>query len=180
MRIVFLDVDGVLNRELQQMSHPDNAPDFDIADLLEPSALLYLNELVTETGAKIVLSSAWRGHAPGTDNLVGRLKAFGLEIFCMTKHDPSGCRGIEVEQWLYDNKKKLGVESYVIIDDEFDFLLQQTDFLVRTDGYHGFSRRCKYRAKYILENFDEVIKRRVERETLYVKKFVERAHRNAK
>ncbi len=59
MKVIFLDVDGVLN------STP-SGPDF------EPGLVVWLNRLVDLSGAGVVVSSSWRLEYP-LDRLVGLL-----------------------------------------------------------------------------------------------------------
>ena len=76
MRVIFLDIDGVLNhcgtRSTRLVSDAEPLP-LPIA----PECLTRLNRLVVETGAKIVISSTWRLYAPWQD-LGQALKRQGL------------------------------------------------------------------------------------------------------
>lgn len=58
MRIVFLDIDGVLNHSATRgaMWSEDEPLPIPIA----PECMARLNRLIAETGAKIVISSSWR------------------------------------------------------------------------------------------------------------------------
>ena len=56
IRILFLDFDGVLNHPLTWGNRDDTVIDID--------KVKRLNDLLTKTGAKIVVSSSWRfGHS---------------------------------------------------------------------------------------------------------------------
>src|SRR4029077_8535713 len=58
MKVIFLDIDGVLNRcdtQRPPLTHQEPLP-IPIA----PECMGRLNQLVAETGAKIVISSSWR------------------------------------------------------------------------------------------------------------------------
>lgn len=69
MKIIFLDVDGVLNSVQDGYS----------IRLRTDSHLKLLQHIVKETGAKIVLSSSWRiGFTPASKNLLVRFKEYGL------------------------------------------------------------------------------------------------------
>lgn len=58
MKIIFLDIDGVLNNQVDEersvikIDHPD--------DFISERCVTLLNELIENTGAKVVVSSTWR------------------------------------------------------------------------------------------------------------------------
>ena len=57
MKIIFLDIDGVLNSRIyDRKRNRDELTDID------ETRLPLVKELVAATGAKIVLSSSWRVH----------------------------------------------------------------------------------------------------------------------
>lgn len=64
MRVLFLDIDGVLNSHLYWERTKEN-PDLNVREhystLLDSDALALLNGIVEKTGAVIVISSSWRG-----------------------------------------------------------------------------------------------------------------------
>ena len=65
MKVIFLDVDGVLNSKQDDYS----------IKLRTDSHLNFLRMIVKSTGAKIVLSSSWRiGFTPASKNLLTRFK----------------------------------------------------------------------------------------------------------
>ena len=75
MKVIFLDVDGVLNSKRDGNS----------IKLRTDSHFRLLQEIVKATGAKIVLSSSWRaGFAKARNTLLNRLKEYGLEIMDST------------------------------------------------------------------------------------------------
>ena len=100
-KVIFLDVDGVLNssRTLYE----------DIS--LEDDLILNLKELVNETGAKIILSSSWRLSIEAVATLMDKLDKFGLAISGMT------CDGVDLdwlEKYEFDATKKY-------LDTKFDY-----------------------------------------------------------
>lgn len=108
MKIIFLDVDGVLN----------SAKDFYSIELENDKHFDLLKELVDKTGAKIVLSSSWRiGFNPTThepDRILARkLGERGMFIYDFTPYLTGG-RINEIHEWL----KKNPVDKFVILDDE--------------------------------------------------------------
>lgn len=59
MRVLFLDVDGVLNSDAYLQPRASRAH-VEMAQLLDPAACALLNDVLAATGARIVLSSDWR------------------------------------------------------------------------------------------------------------------------
>ena len=54
---------------------------------------------------------------------------------------PIGSRGIEIDEWLRVNTNEmLETYTYVIVDDEDDFLLHQASHVVLTDPNFGLSK----------------------------------------
>ena len=100
-KVIFLDVDGVLNsnRTLYE----------DIS--LEDDLISNLKELIDKTGAKIILSSSWRLSTEAVATLMDKLDKFGLVISGMT------CDGVDLdwlEKYEFDATKKY-------LDTKFDY-----------------------------------------------------------
>ena len=132
MKVIFLDMDGVLNshRYLYEGPVARGAMREDLeswADMIDPEAVERLNTLVDRTGAKIVLSSSWR--VPFMDRmddfrrmLAGR--GFRGEVIgrtptgreCGAGH--TGQRGFEVAMWLRDHPEG---DLFVCLDDSGHF-----------------------------------------------------------
>ena len=150
MKIIFLDIDGVLNSfntfreiyyEWQLTGIRRVAIDLD--------KVLLLKEIVDNTGANIVLSSSWRTFGKmrkgklvtknqNLHDLIEILNNNGLEIYDITPKSRSGNREEEIRKWL-ENKD---IESFIVIDDDsFDLQgfigheLVKTNF-IKTDS-HG-------------------------------------------
>ena len=135
MKVIFLDVDGVLN----------SSQDGNSIRLRTDSHLKLLQRIVRVTGAKIVLSSSWRnGPAKVLNNLHKRLEEYGLEIMDSTPDLGSLCRGDEIRHWLKGNGKL--VEKFAILDDEDNMAEFTESNLVQTDSRIGLqeedSTRC--------------------------------------
>lgn len=138
MKIVFLDIDGVLNsREY------DRQRDWSKVTFIDETRLPLIKRIIDATGAKIILSSTWRDQwsrdaSRLTDDgkyIVDAFAKHGIEIFDKT---PSlglqADRGDEIREWLLFND---GVESFVIIDDcRYDWR-EMSDKFVKTDAYIG-------------------------------------------
>lgn len=151
-KIIFLDIDGVLNvigqghDEYGQIFHKH----------LEDN----LRWIIEETGAKIVISSTWRmsglkvmqemwkkRNLPGevigiTPDLAEAKTYFSLEYYDAVE------RGHEIQKYIDDNN----IKYYCIIDDDNDMLESQRNNFVRTannidhsdcvDIGYGLTRKC--------------------------------------
>lgn len=102
MNILFLDIDGVL------------AP-WD-ADGLDPACVARLDELLSRTGARLVLTSSWREHTP-LEQIERELHRAGLRhpLRHATPILPSAHRVDEIHAWLDAHPD---VERFVALDDE--------------------------------------------------------------
>ena len=163
MRIIFLDIDGVLNKALVASSSEES----DVLKVLpygwmNKSLVENLNEIIEETAAKIVVSSAWR-HETLKENQK-MLKAFGVkgEVLGSTPHlGRYSVRGNEIKAWLDDNQDALGgcsfkFKQYVIIDDSSDMLLEQAEHFIHTDAYAGLSNHASHRVKLKLNSLANI------------------------
>ena len=136
MKILFLDVDGVLNCVRCQIKTPSGYK------FVEEQFLNRLKRIIVETGAKIVLSSTWRhgfydlkrGDIDTVDAkdyilLVNKLSEFGIEIYSHTPELEEYHRGSEIYAWLTNAEET--IESFVILDDDDDIYPMEGK-LVRT------------------------------------------------
>lgn len=164
MKIIFLDIDGVLNyadlfapkyvkkSEGRSRLVPHQFERFPICE----KACARLTELVNATGAKIVISSTWR---LGKDDMQ-ELHATGVLDNCLhedwrtksitTNHNGilMAHRGVEIQEWLSRHPE---VISYVILDDNSDMLPSQENNFVQTNFDDGLQDIHIERAKIILE-----------------------------
>lgn len=143
MKVIFLDIDGVLN----YADCKKRAYGFYFVD---DEKIKLLKELVDKTGAKIVLSSTWRlerfpdcrDTAPRSyklyHKLVRKLKEYDLQIFSHTPILPKRYRGREIEQWINDWQGEL-IESFIILDDNDD-MNPYMDRLVQTSWFTGLTQ----------------------------------------
>jgi len=136
-RVIFLDVDGVLNNGSWAMEMYDKGIRTYRDDILYEPALERLKRLVDATGAIIVVSSSWRQIPTAYGHLKDWLEKFGMTIWDKTPYIGT-CRGDDITAWFNINP---GEWSYVILDDDDDMgehmgHLVQTDFdvgLIDTD-----------------------------------------------
>lgn len=158
MRIIFLDIDGVLNSWASYYK-------------ITTEKLQLLNKLIEDTGAKIVISSSWRVGSKDVKDFLDKNfsnRTFRLDNFkdatnreCIENifyndniidlTDTFGpSRGDEIKRWLDNHFDE--VESYVILDDDTDMLDEQLEHLVQTDTYYGITNREVHLATLILCN----------------------------
>ena len=158
MKVIFLDVDGVLNST--NSLHEDES--------LEDALVLRLKKIVNATGAKLILSSSWRELWTAVRKLMDKLDKYDMHLSGMTGHGVSlefvakkgftpteryiyvyynyetGMkekavydRGAEIAWWL-DNHD--GIESFVILDDDsYDIKSYYPDNLVNTSFKTGLT-----------------------------------------
>ena len=114
MKVVFLDVDGVLNNSNWAMQMYDEGVHVYAENLLDERAVRLLQKLIDATDAKIVVSSSWRRDKYAMQCLSDQLKP--MDIYDVTPVKNS-IRGDEISVWL---KKHKDIERYVILDDDSD------------------------------------------------------------
>lgn len=156
LKVIFLDIDGVLNNQigeefsLEKVIHPD--------DLISKRCVILLNELIKNTGAKVVISSTWR-IGKSVEQLQKILEKFGFigEVIGVTPRFNSDYtfRGNEIYKWIKDNEDLLGCsyyefDKYVILDDDSDMLLWQKNNFICVDGYCGLTPEIIFKAEKIL------------------------------
>lgn len=113
-KIIFLDIDGVLNTIRTAIMEPEG-----LANSLEPDNIEVLNEIVRETGAAIVISSSWRLDCSLAELREGFAAAGAvIDIIDMTPDLDGAPRGHEVAAWIAAQPEPLS--HYVILDDDHD------------------------------------------------------------
>lgn len=139
MKIIFLDVDGVLNSVQDRFSWT----------IESDKHLILLACIVRRTDAKIVVSSSWR-NCSLLDTLKKRLNDFSMSVFGITGYNKNGIRGLEIKEWL-DNHND--IESFVILDDEvFDIKEHFPNNFVQTSMEVGLQKEDVEKCIAILSN----------------------------
>lgn len=135
-RVVFLDLDGVLNsdawfdaRELRAVNTTY------LTYNIDPVALARLNRLCATTGAYLVFASTWR-HGYSLRRLNREFTRAGCtaRFIGKTPDLPNAPRGLEIARWLADYHAPIC--AFVILDDGADMGDLQPR-LVQTDHQVG-------------------------------------------
>lgn len=156
-RIIFLDVDGVLNS-----AQTWKGPHADYTATLDPDMCDIFADIVKKTEATVVLSSTWRlfKDSRGFIKLVQWLADRDIVIHSFTPnlHKAAGWsdsmsftqRGNEIAIWLENHREEFPNPSFVIIDDDSDMLPSQKLFFVHTTFRDGLTVRHADKAIRIL------------------------------
>ena len=160
MKIIFLDIDGVLNhekfyKERFEKRYEEGAIAHPYSEI-DPESVKNLNTLIEETGAKVVISSTWR-HS-GLDYCVDVLNFHGFKGEVIDITPSSRCnmcvRGNEILEWIKKNEKLIGpyynFTDYVILDDDSDMLYWQKNNFLLIDRFVGLTMGDVFRSKKIL------------------------------
>lgn len=127
MRVLFLDVDGVLNSRAYVYRMRAKDKKYRLWLDVDPIAVALLKRIVEETGCKVVLSSTWRLYKDSRDMVRNKVVRY---IDCTADLQRGSKRGIvprgeEVKLWLDQHPE---VTHYAILDDDSDFLPGQWHF----------------------------------------------------
>ena len=145
-RILFLDVDGVLNNGKWASEMYEIGVHVYREDLLYEPALIRLQRIVSLTGALIVVSSAWRQIPSSYERLREWLNQYGMSVYDRTPY-VGGCRGDDITAWF--NRHPDEVYRYVILDDDDDMGIHLSH-LIQTDFDEGLTDGDATRAIEIL------------------------------
>ncbi len=142
MKVIFLDIDGVLNNQEVSIRKKDEG-----CRVWDEKCVNRLNRITDETGAKIVISSTWRRSKDFYSIIVNEMGITG-EIIGKTIDyllTPNTKRGDEIEEWLSRHPE---ITIFVILDDNDD-MAHLIDHLIQTDFEIGLTD----------EHADEAIRR---------------------
>ena len=141
MKVVFLDIDGVLNKENWMLNK---------TPWIEDEKISLIGKLCKKTGAKVVLSTNWRDvwyepmYYKNKDNGIHfahkLFKKYGIKVIGTTP--VMGSREIEILLTL----ENLDIKEYVVIDDTN---LNSPNF-IHTDKKVGFTQSDYEKALSIL------------------------------
>lgn len=135
-KVLFLDVDGVLNNGAWAMKMYEQGIRTYRDDILYEPSLEQLKRIISSTGALIVVSSAWRQIPTAYLHLQKWLAKYGLEIYDKTPY-VGGERGNDITAWF---KRNPGEWRYAILDDEYD-MAEHMEHLVLTEFDTGLTEK---------------------------------------
>jgi hypothetical protein len=128
MKVIFLDIDGVLNLYCESRDEYGCCFHQHLVDNLK--------RLIDKTGAKIVISSTWRFSGLvimkemwEKRNLPGEV--VGITPNFMKHYGTTLCRGKEIDSYLEEHPE---ITNYVILDDDSDMEPHQLKNFVMTSG----------------------------------------------
>lgn len=159
IKIIFLDVDGVLNTR-KTIRRLNCCNEFIFVDTRK---ILRLRDIVERTGAKLVLSSTWRFGAErdalyfereALRELVAEFRRVRCPLwFDITPYFPHAKRWQEINAWLMLHPE---VDEFVILDDLGDELKPFADQLVLTNKLEGLTKeRAELAISMLGENENE-------------------------
>lgn len=161
-KIIFLDIDGVLNSNFWNDAHQTEISD---GNLIDVEKIKLFAELVRNTGADIILHSGWKYWFDGdvkplcreAEKLRIMLEKEGLVIAGVTpNHSTEEIRRTkrfslikagEILAWLAEHGE---VEQWVVIDDLDLHNEEVTKYQVRTDANVGLTMADVRRAEAML------------------------------
>ena len=111
MKVIILDVDGVLNSN----EYLDKVKKSDVQGIeryIDVEKMKLLKRAIDETGARVVLSFTWR-YTSNARYLKELLADYGIRVDSTPYIQDE--RGLEIKEWLSQHK---GIENFVILDDE--------------------------------------------------------------
>lgn len=166
MKIIYLDIDGVLNSqdyadslyEAWEIRRNHNKPYISQSDydsfrdgiyqdefgvIFDPRCVRWLDSLIKRTDAKIVMSSDWRKSGILSVQKLWEHRNLPSEIIDITPIHSDGIR----ENEILESVEKLKPEKWVAID---DITLDLKNNFVNTDFSVGLNRDCYHKCKQIL------------------------------
>ena len=163
MKVIFLDIDGVLNTGWWYTQMDRNTPKDKYGYAFDPNAVANLKKIIDETGADIVISSSWKSF--GFSELEDMWQDRGLpgKLIGITPNSVSdemllnadldhmelfSIRGMEIKEWLTKHGKR--VSQYAIIDDMNNMLPEQQPYFIQTNSEVGITDEDAERAISIL------------------------------
>ena len=152
MKVLFLDIDGVLNTKYWYTQVNRNTPKDKYGYAFDPNAVANLKRIVEESGADIVISSSWKCMGLSQMEDMWRDRSLPGKIIGITPNSVSDemllnadidsielfhSRGEEIKEWLTTHGKY--VSHYVIIDDMDNMLPEQQSHFVKTNPEVGIT-----------------------------------------
>ena len=167
-KVLFLDIDGVLNTGWWYSQMDRNTPKDKYGYAFDPRSVANLKKILDETGADIVISSSWKSF--GLSELEEMWQERGLpgKLIGITPNSVSdemllnadldhmelfSIRGAEIKEWLTKHGKN--VSHYVIIDDMDNMLQEQQPHFVWIDPEVGITEGNAVQAIMVLNHLQD-------------------------
>lgn len=150
LKIIFLDIDGVLN--VIPQGHDK------YGGIFHKHFEDNLKYLIENTNAKIVISSSWRGNGIEELREMWKFRNLAGEIIGVTPYMDNRNRSDEIQYWIDNNQP---IENYVIIDDDNVSHMHKNNFIKTSDNIdhpdcidigYGLTKICTEKAIKILNN----------------------------
>lgn len=152
MKVIFLDIDGVLNTEKRLLNNNGEL-------YVEKDKIELLKEIIDKTKAKVVLSSTWRVLAQSKDSKeYPKYEAFEIELekhgIAIFGYTPVflDYRPLEIKMWLESQSDQ--EICFVSLDDDFEKKDYDKygigDCLIKTDFSTGMTEAHAKRAVELL------------------------------
>lgn len=158
-KVLFLDIDGVLNGGRAYSGWP--------LALIEPDCVKHLNSVVQRSQCKLVLSSSWRymvnpdamtvkgfGYMLKSHGVVGEL----IGVTCLD-HECDG-RGEQIKRWVDEHQPKV----FAVVDDIRSGMDAIADRMVKTDcgvGMTAHDAECLVKLLGEVDPGDVIAQRRM-------------------
>ena len=135
IRVIFTDLDGVLNPHWKTK--------------WSKSSIQIYNQICQEYDLKPVISSTWRiNHTKEQLQKIFDDQGIEVEIYDYTPHLDQKDRGLEIKEWLSNNK----VDNYVVIDDIVHNITPHVDNVIKVRNWVGLTTEEYIEIKKILDN----------------------------
>jgi len=135
MIAIFTDIDGVLNPHWK-------------TKWSKPAIQIY-NQICQEYDLKPVITSTWRiNHTKEQLQKIFDEQGIEVEIYDYTPHLDQKDRGLEIKEWLNNNK----VDNYVVIDDIVHNITPHVDNVIKVRNWVGLTTEEYIEIKKILDN----------------------------
>lgn len=170
MKIIFLDIDGVLNsKNLAEQLYNKGIKchgDDGIYNFIDENIVDKLVNLCKTYDIKIVISSSWRHFYyeatikefksstykkihPLISYIIGQTPR--IYIPNENGYHEQVCRGKEIEEWISRNCESFKSIKYVILDDDSDMLDYQFKYFIHVDNKYGLTNYNFEQIKTILQ-----------------------------
>ena len=162
IKVIFLDIDGVLNSEdLAQRRVEERKKEYNagLYTFIDEKAVKIVTDICEKYNVGLVISSSWRSTTVEqtkrdfSDPCYALLHPIIPYICgCTPKLGFSIDRGFEIEKYLMDNPD---IKEYVILDDDSDMLECQENNFIQTSWLHGLTEEHVPEIKRILKLEDK-------------------------